>query len=71
MLPNGPLRESYHFVLPKATFSACLLGAGWEYYVEKDMAIHSNILAWKIPIDRGAWQVPVYGVTKSRTQLSD
>ena len=24
--------------------------------LEKDMATHSNILAWRIPIDRGAWR---------------
>ena len=29
MLPNGPLQESYHFALARATFSAHLLGAGW------------------------------------------
>ena len=33
------------------------------------MATHSSILAWRIPMDRGAWQAIVYGVTKSRTQL--
>ena len=35
---------------------------------------HGNtfyILAWRIPMDRGAWRATVYGVTKSRTQLSN
>ena len=27
---------------------------GWEDPLEKEMATHSNILAWKIPMDRGA-----------------
>ena len=40
---------------------------GWEDPLEKEMAIHSSILAWKNPMDRGAWQVTVHGVTKSRT----
>ena len=40
-----------------------------EDLLEKGMAIHSSILAWKIP-DTGAWQATVYGVSKSRTQLS-
>ena len=31
----------------------------------------SYILAWRIPMDRGAWQVAVHGVAKSRTQWSD
>ena len=35
------------------------------------MATHSSILAWRIPLDRGAWQATVHGVTKSWTQLSD
>ena len=29
---------------------------GWEDALEKEMAIHSNILAWRIPMDRGAWR---------------
>ena len=33
------------------------------------MAIHSTILAWRIPMDRGAWQAIVHGITKSWTQL--
>ena len=33
-------------------------------------ATHSSILAWRIPMDRGAWWATVYAVTKSQTQLS-
>ena len=33
------------------------------------MATHSSILAWRIPMVRGAWWVTVHGVTKSWTQL--
>ena len=28
---------------------------GREDLLEKEMATHSSILAWRIPIDRGAW----------------
>ena len=28
------------------------------------MATHSGILPWRIPIDRGAWQATVHGVTR-------
>ena len=31
------------------------------------IAAHSSILAWKIPMDKGAWQVAVHGVAKSQT----
>ena len=44
---------------------------GCEDTLEEGMATHSSILAWKIPMDRGAWQATVHGVTKSQTQLSD
>ena len=35
------------------------------------MATHSNILAWRTPMDRGAWQATVHRVTKSPTGLSN
>ena len=38
--------------------------------LEKEMATHSSVLAWRIP-GMGAWWAAVYGVTQSRTQLSD
>ena len=40
---------------------------GWEDPLEEDMATHPSILAWRIPMDRGAWQATVHGVAKSRT----
>ena len=43
---------------------------GWEDPLEKEMAAHSNILAWEIPGHR-SWQAVVHGITKSRTRLSD
>jgi len=43
----------------------------WEDTLEKDMATHSSILAWRIPMDRGAWWTEDHEVTKSQTQLSD
>ena len=44
---------------------------GLEDPLEEGMATHSNILDWRIPMDRGAWQAAVHGVTKSWTQMSD
>ena len=40
---------------------------GWEDPLEEGMKTHSNILAWRIPMERGAWQAMVHGVTKSQT----
>ena len=44
---------------------------GWEDPLEEGMATHSNILAWRIPVDRGAWWAIVRGIAKSQTRLSD
>ena len=40
---------------------------GWEAPLEKEMATHSSILAWRIPWTRRAWWGTVHGVTKGRT----
>ena len=39
----------------------------WEDALEEGMATHSSILAWRIPMDRGAWQATVHGVMKGQT----
>ena len=39
--------------------------------LEEGVAIHWSILAWRIPMDRGAWQATSHGVTKSQTWLSN
>ena len=33
---------------------------GWEDPLEEGMATHASILAWKIPINRGAWRAAVH-----------
>ena len=43
----------------------CSLGG--EDAPEEEMANHSNILAWRITVDREAWRATVHGVAKSRT----
>ena len=35
---------------------------GEEEPLEKEMATHSSILAWTIPMDREAWQAIVHGL---------
>ena len=39
--------------------------------LEKEMATHSSILAWKIPWTEEPCKAIVHGVAMSRTQLSD
>ena len=40
---------------------------GWEDLLEEGMATHSSIIAWRIPVERGAWRATVNGVAKSQT----
>ena len=37
----------------------------WEDPLDEGMATHSSILAWSVPMDRGAWQATIHGVKKS------
>ena len=37
---------------------------GWEDPLEEGMATHSSILAWRLPMDRGARQATVQGGCK-------
>ena len=39
---------------------------GWEDPLEEGMATHSSILAWRIPVDRGAWQATSLGSQRVR-----
>ena len=40
---------------------------GWENPLEKGMATHSSIVAWKILMERKAWWAAVHGARKSQT----
>ena len=39
---------------------------GWEDPLEEGKAAHSSFLAWRIPMDKGAWQAP-WGRKESNT----
>ena len=40
---------------PPAMQEIWVQSLGWENPLEGGMAIHSRILAWRIPMDRGTW----------------
>ena len=42
-----------------------VLSLGWEDPLQEGMAAPTSILAWRIPMDRGAWWATVYGVAES------
>ena len=56
---------------PPAMWETWVQTLGWKDALEEGMATHSRVLSWRIPMDRGAWQVTVHGVTKSGTRLSN
>ena len=37
---------------------------GPEALLEEEMATHSSILAWRIPMDRGAWWATVHRIAR-------
>ena len=41
---------------PLAMQETWVRSLGWEDPLEEGMATHSSILAWRIPMDRGAWR---------------
>ena len=58
MVKNTPMWETW------------VQSLGWEDPLEDGMTTHFSILAWRIPMDRGAWWATVHVVAKE-IQLSD
>ena len=52
---------------PPVMWETWIRSLGWEDPLEKNMATHSSILAWRIPKDRRAWQATVHGTANSQT----
>ena len=50
-----------------ATQETWVLSLDWKDLLQEGMATHSSILAWRIPMDREAWQAVIHGVAKSWT----
>ena len=51
---------------PPAMQETQVCSLGQEDTLVEGMATHSSILAWRIPIERGAWWSTVHGIAKSR-----
>ena len=65
-----PLQDSWASLVaqlvkdPPAMRETWLQSLCWEDPLEEEMATHSSILAWRTPMDRGAWLATVHGVTE-------
>ena len=49
---------------PPAIQEIWVRSLGWRDPLKEGMGTHSNILAQRIPVDRGTWQATVHGVAK-------
>ena len=75
-LNNAHFYTRVSLVVQMVKESACSTGdlgrsLGWEDPLEEEMATHSSMLAWRIPMGRGVWQATVHSITKSQTRLSN
>ena len=52
---------------PPALQETWVLSLGWADALEEDIATHSSILIWRIPMESGALRATVHGIAKSRT----
>ena len=52
---------------PPAVWETWVQSLGWEDLLEKGMTTHSNMVAWRIPMNIGAWWAAVHGAAKSQT----
>ena len=48
-----------------AMWETLVQSLGWEDARRRAWPTHSSILAWRIPMDRGAWWTTIRGITKS------
>ena len=71
-----PLQYSWAFLVAQmaknlpAVRETWVQSLDWEDPLEEGMVTHSSILAWRIPLDRGAWRATVHEVKKSQIRLS-
>ena len=57
--------------IPPAMRETWARSLGWEDPPEEGMATHSSVVAWSIPMDRGACWATVHGVANSQILLSN
>ena len=65
-MDGGAWCAAVHGVVKSRTGLSDFTFAFHFHALEKEMATHSSVLAWRIP-GTGAWWAAVYGVAQSRT----
>jgi len=68
-MDGGPWKAAVHEVAKSQTRLSNFTLTFHFHALEKEMATHSTILAWRIPGTGGAWWAAVYGVAQSWAQL--
>ena len=66
-LPNRVVGASHMALMVKNPPANAGDIRGQKDPLEEGMATHSSIFAWRIPMDREAWQATVHRVSKSWT----
>ena len=51
-----PLQYSWASLVAPAVWQTWVQSLDWEDPLQEGMATHFSILAWRIPMDRGAWR---------------
>ena len=70
LITIGASRVAQEVKNPPAMQEMGVWSLTWEDPLEKEVATHSSILAWKTPMDRGAWWATARGDTEGRMRLS-
>ena len=56
---------------PPTMWETWVQSLGWEDPLEKGMATHSSILAWRIPMDRGDWRAAVSPWSYKKSDMAE
>ena len=65
-MDGGAWKAEVHGVIEGRTQLSDFTFTFHFHALEKKMATHSSVLAWRIP-GTGAWWAVIYGITESRT----
>ena len=68
-MDGGAWKAAVHGVAKSRTQRSDFTFTFQFHALEKEMATHSSVLAWRIPGTGEPWWAAVYGVTQSRARL--